>query len=80
MKKELKKLLKKPPPKDFKYSDLVKIFRSFGFIEKKGNGSRRKFENEKGEKFNMHEPHPSTILKAYQIREAIQFLKEKGHV
>jgi hypothetical protein len=28
----------------------------------------------------MHQPHPAKILKAYQVREAIRFLKQEGHI
>ena len=62
-------------PKDFTYAELVTLFKSLGFEERTGAGSVRKLVNTKtGKIFNLHEPHPSKILKGYIIKEAIAIL------
>jgi len=63
-------------PKDFTYQELVTLFTAYGFEEITGKGSGRKLVNpESGKIFNLHEPHPSNILKGYVIKEAITILK-----
>lgn len=70
-------------PSDLTWEELVSFLKVFGFYELnpgKTGGSRRKFANDKKEVItNMHKPHPGNILKEYAIKDAIAFLKEKGH-
>lgn len=70
-------------PSDLTWEELVKFLGVFGFYEfntSKTGGSRRKFTNDKKEVIsNIHKPHPSNILKEYAIKDAIAYLKEKGH-
>lgn len=50
-----------------------------GYELRTSGGSGRKFiDPMKGAALFMHEPHPSSILKAYQIRAAIKFLRGEG--
>ncbi len=52
---------------------------SFGIQLTKASGSARKFINPATDgRFNIHEPHPSNILKVYQVHGAIDFLKQEG--
>jgi len=58
-------------PSDFHYNELVRLLGYYGFTEvKKGktSGSRVKFINEDGVPIYMHKPHPSGILKKYQLK------------
>jgi hypothetical protein len=66
-------------PKDFAWPELVNLMSSFGIELSTSSGSARKFRNPAtGEQLNMHQPHPSNILKRYQVRDAIGFLKQEG--
>lgn len=59
-------------PSDFHYDEMVKLLGYFGFGEvKKGktSGSRVKFENKEGVPIMLHKPHPSGIMKKYQMRQ-----------
>lgn len=68
-------------PKDFSWDELKAVMAAFGFTLKTTGGSGRKFiHGESGVTLFMHEPHPSRVLKAYQVREAIDLLKREGFV
>ena len=58
-------------PSDFHYDEMVTLLGYFGFYDvKKGktSGSRVKFENEEGVPIILHKPHPSGIMKKYQMK------------
>lgn len=74
--KLLKRFLSKP--KDLTWSEYVKVFGLFGFELRSGNGSRRTFANDNQDVFHIHEPHPQSIMKPYTIKNAIEWLTEKG--
>lgn len=58
----------KKKPRDFSYTELKKLLKSFGYIEKQGAGSRVVFVNkETNHKIKLHKPHPGSILKRYQL-------------
>ena len=66
-------------PKDFTWSELVSLMTSLTFILEKAGGSSRKFVHPKtGATLFIHQPHPASILKAYQVRDAIDLLKREG--
>ena len=66
-------------PKDYTWPELVNLMSSFGIELLDSSGSARKFRSPAtGEQLNMHQPHPSNILKRYQVRDAIGFLKQEG--
>jgi hypothetical protein len=66
-------------PKDFKWSELVSIMIGFGFELEKASGSGRKFIFPSTEAtLFIHEPHPSRVLKPYQVRDAVDFLELEG--
>lgn len=68
-------------PKDFTWDELRAVMSAFGFALKTTGGSGRKFiHSETGVTLFMHEPHPSKVLKAYQLHEAIDLLKREGFV
>ena len=65
-------------PSDFHYDEMVKLLGYFGFSEmKKGktSGSRLKFENAEGIPIILHKPHPSGIMKRYQMKQVKEILK-----
>ncbi|WP_439484246.1 type II toxin-antitoxin system HicA family toxin [Cyclobacterium plantarum] len=65
-------------PSDFHYEEMVKLLGYFGFEElKKGktSGSRVKFENSEGVPVMLHKPHPSGIMKQYQMKQVKELLE-----
>lgn len=65
-------------PRDFHYDEAVKLLGHFGFIEvKKGktSGSRVKFQNAEGIPIMLHKPHPSGIMKQYQLKQIKEILE-----
>lgn len=77
LEKEIKRLRAKP--KDFTYDEAKIILNNLGFIENnkgKTSGSKVIFKNEYNQKICLHKPHPSKILKSYQINEILKLLKE----
>lgn len=64
-------------PSDFHYDEVVKLLGYFDFREvKKGktSGSRVKFINSEGVPAMLHKPHPSGILKHYQLKQIKEVL------
>ena len=64
-------------PNDFHYNEVVKLLGYFNFKEvKKGktSGSRGKFENDEGVPIMLHKPHPSGIMKKYQLKQIKEVL------
>ena len=77
LEKEIERL--KSKPKDFTYDELKKILNNFGFSEDnkgKTSGSKVIFKNGDNKKIALHKPHPSNILKSYQINEILRLLNE----
>jgi predicted RNA binding protein YcfA (HicA-like mRNA interferase family) len=69
----------KSKPKDFTWEELLALMAACGYELKRTGGSGRKFVHiSTGTVMYMHQPHPSNVLKAYQVREAIDELTEKG--
>jgi hypothetical protein len=71
------RLLSKPA--DFTWSELKSLMDAFGYEMKVTGGSSRKFVRLEAV-FAIHEPQPHKVLKAYQVREAIAFFKQEGHI
>jgi predicted RNA binding protein YcfA (HicA-like mRNA interferase family) len=68
-------------PKDFTWKELAALLAGFGFELRSGSGSIRKFMHPHTTAvLMMHEPHPGSILKAYQIRAALDLLKQERHI
>ena len=71
----------KSKPKDFTYDELKTLLNYLGFYEYnkgKTSGSRVKFFNRYDVKLELHRPHPSNVLKPYQINDVINILKKEG--
>lgn len=79
LEKTLQRLLSKP--NDFTWSELKTLMEAFGYEMKMSGGSSRKFIHPASRAVHfIHEPHPSQILKSYQVRDVIRFLTREGHV
>jgi hypothetical protein len=75
--KALRRLASKPT--DFTWSELTSLMTSLDIELIYASGSARKFLNPAtDEQFAIHQPHPSNILKRYQISGAVDFLKKGG--
>jgi hypothetical protein len=64
-------------PSDFHYNEMVRLLKYFDFEKiKKGktSGSRVKFLNKEGIPIYMHKPHPSGIMKRYQLKQVKKVL------
>ena len=75
--KEIERL--KSKPKDLTFDEAKKIWNNLGFYENdkgKTYGSKVMFKNNSNQKIALHKPHPSKILKSYQINEILRLLKE----
>ena len=67
-------------PSDFHYDEVVKLLGYFDFLElRKGktSGSRVKFMNSQGVPIMLHKPHPTGIMKQYQLKQIKEVLGEK---
>jgi len=63
-------------PKDFKWSEVLKLLNGMGYIKLEGSGSRVKFYRESPRNLIiMHKPHPGDILKDYQVNDLIKHIK-----
>jgi predicted RNA binding protein YcfA (HicA-like mRNA interferase family) len=63
-------------PADFHFNELIKLLSSYGYVQVKtgkSSGSRCKFVNKNVDSIRIHKPHPTGILKQYQIKQ----IKEK---
>ena len=66
-------------PKDFSFQEIVALLAGFGYVlNQGGSGSRIKFEHEHCVPIFMHKPHPSPLLKPYQIDQVLDVLKQEG--
>jgi predicted flavoprotein YhiN len=78
-KKAVRRLLSKP--KDLAWSELTALMATFGYEMKTAGGSGCKFTHPTGgSSFVIHEPHPGSILKQYQVKEFIAFLQQEGYI
>jgi predicted RNA binding protein YcfA (HicA-like mRNA interferase family) len=65
-------------PNDFTWGELQTIMKHFGYQEKKGGGSARKFTHPKTKVVvSLHEPHPKPQMKRYAIDIIIEHLQEE---
>ena len=68
-------------PKDFRWDELVTLLTALDWTVHSGKGSSRKFvHRETGVVLMMHEPHPGSILKAYQVRAVLDLLRQEGAI
>jgi predicted RNA binding protein YcfA (HicA-like mRNA interferase family) len=68
-------------PSDFTWQELCTLMNTVGFKLVQAGGSGRKFIHPDGDvTLFLHEPHPGSILKAYQVRAAIALLKKEEYL
>jgi len=76
--KLIRRLLNKP--KDFTWKELVSVLTNLGYQQKssgKTGGSRVRFLHDSYPPIIIHRPHPSPVLKHYQIDYVISLLKQE---
>lgn len=76
--KLIAKLLQKP--KDLTFEEVIQLMNYFGYglaTGGKTGGSRIAFANDNKDYIRMHKPHPRNVLKAYQVQNLIDDLKER---
>lgn len=81
--KLLAKFLKDPPPKNFKWDELVSMLRGFGYeLRTNQGGSIRSFYNQNtGHTIrNVHKPHPGNEIKTYLVKEIRETLTQEGYM
>jgi hypothetical protein len=68
-------------PNDFSWPELIRLLSGFGYqlsgVGKTG-GSRVRFIHKMLPPIILHQPHPSTVLKRYQIEQVIELLRLEG--
>ncbi len=65
-------------PIDFTWDDLTALLKGLGYRQVKAGktgGSRVRFDHQDADAIIMHKPHPSPILKRYQIDQITEVLK-----
>ncbi|HYA41672.1 MAG TPA: type II toxin-antitoxin system HicA family toxin [Syntrophobacteraceae bacterium] len=68
-------------PLDFTWRELVTMLSSFGYKRVRGGksgGSRVRFLHQTLPPISLHKPHPTAILKRYQLEQISEILKEEG--
>ncbi|MBK7507651.1 MAG: type II toxin-antitoxin system HicA family toxin [Comamonadaceae bacterium] len=77
--KALEKLRKKPPPSDFKWTELQALLLHLGYKQLNNSGSRRKFFHKgTGAVISCHEPHPDPNVDKGCIVDVVQHLTDYG--
>ena len=65
-------------PKDFTFDELRRLLRQLGYEEQQAEGSRVTFYRESSQSvIKLHRPHPHPTLKAYQINQVLDALREE---
>ncbi|MFZ5906747.1 MAG: type II toxin-antitoxin system HicA family toxin [Nitrospirota bacterium] len=68
-------------PRDFTWQELVSLLNGFGYrLAKPGKagGSRVKFIHETLPPIILHKPHPTPVLKKYQLEQIEEILRGEG--
>jgi len=63
--------------------DLKNLLAGFGYELAAGGrtgGSRVRFLHPERPPISMHKPHPTPVLKRYQIEQILEFLKKEGGI
>ena len=80
--KKIERLLKRP--KDYTFAELKVLLNSLGYTENnkgKTSGSRVQFmKSNKPFPILLHRPHNPPYLKAYLIKQIIDYLKDSGDI
>jgi len=79
LQKIIDRLLSKPV--DFTWDELLALMTALGYELRTSGGSSRKFyDPASGALFFIHEPHTAKVLKSYQVRAVIQFLRRERRI
>lgn len=73
----------KSRPKDFSFDDAETLLNYFDFVRSnkgKTSSSRIVFISNAHGSILLHKPHPQKELKAYQVKQLIDFLEQEGLV
>lgn len=64
-------------PRDFTWSELVRLFGLFGYEQgNKGKTSGSRVIFQKGNSvYTAHKPHPDSAIKGYVMKQVLEFLK-----
>lgn len=68
-------------PRDFTWRELVTLLGGFGYRPQAGastGGSRVRFAHPERPPVMLHRPHPSPVLKRYQLDQIEDFLRAEG--
>ena len=69
-------------PIDFTWDELSRLLNKYGYYQNnkgKTSGSRVVFEKEDSDiSLDLHKPHPNKILKPYQMKDVLEFLRIIG--
>jgi hypothetical protein len=68
-------------PRDFTWQELVTMLESFVYelyAGGKSGGSRVRFLHKERPPIILHKPHPTPVLKRYQMEQIMAVLKEEG--
>lgn len=76
-KKTLVAIFSEPTPKTLEWMKIEALFVALGAQTIEGNGSRVRFILN-GDAISFHRPHPQKEAKAYQVRDAREFLDRLG--
>lgn len=81
--KRLERLTRRPPPTDLRWDEFVSALESLGLVlHENGGGSSHKYflwdDDGTERRIDTARPHPSGIMKVYQIREVVAKLEEWG--
>lgn len=68
----------KSRPSDFKWSEMEKMLRGFGYSMANGSGSRRTFSGAGLPKIKLHEPHPNPVVKKYVLDQVKELLEREA--
>jgi hypothetical protein len=77
--KAIARLLGKPA--DYTWDEMSSLMIALGYELRTSGGSGRKFYDPATKALLfLHEPHPSKVLKSYQVRAVIQFLRKERRI
>ena len=71
----------KAKPTDFSWAELKSLLSGFGYELAAGGrtgGSRVRFTHPDRPPIIMHKPHPTSVLKHYQVEQILEFLRKEG--
>jgi hypothetical protein len=71
----------KSRPKDFTFEEAEALLKYFDYVKTdkgKTSGSRIAFVSKEHGSILLHKPHPQKELKAYQVKQLVEFLEQEG--